>query len=282
MIDTYRELEQGFYNAGLEPPHDIDIDGKLHRYAQPDKPKSNSSWYVFFDAAHGIAGTVGDWRTGVSHNISTWRNNKLSQADIDVTKASIAQSRDRAEKARQVDQESTAMQAQLVWSNANPAVAAHPYLTRKRIAPFGLREAAGSLIVPVADIDDTLWSIQRISSKGEKRFLSGGRTKACMCWVEGKRNDTLYVAEGWATAASVTSYTGRTTACAFNAGNLPSVAMAIHKKYPHTPLIVVADNDDAGLKAAKKAANATGADIWCPPTPGYDFNDWYVESGVLV
>ncbi|WP_374962805.1 hypothetical protein [Spongiibacter tropicus] len=82
MTDTYRALEQGFYNAGLEPPRHIEIDGKVHRYAQPEKPKSHSSWYVFFESTHGVAGAVGDWRTGINHNVSTWHDNKLSQADI--------------------------------------------------------------------------------------------------------------------------------------------------------------------------------------------------------
>lgn len=134
MDDFYRDLEQGFRNAGLEPPHHIVIDGEVHRFAQPDKPKSNSSWYVFFDSAHGVAGTVGDWRTGSIHNVSTWRNNNLSQADIDATRSLIAQALKLAEKAKVVEQKATAQRALLVWNNSKPAQASHPYLVRKRLA----------------------------------------------------------------------------------------------------------------------------------------------------
>ncbi|WP_374962918.1 toprim domain-containing protein [Spongiibacter tropicus] len=209
-----------------------------------------------------------------------WVSILSGEDHIDATKALIAQARKRAEKARKAEQATTARRALLIWNNAQPATPSHPYLTRKRVLPYGLREAAGNLVVPITDIDGVLCSIQTISPKGDKRFLSGGRIKGCMCWIEGKYSDTVYIAEGWATAASVTAYTGRTTACAFNAGNIPAVAQAIRKKYPNIPLIVVADNDEAGIKAARQTVSLTGADLWCPPTPGYDFNDWMIESGV--
>jgi putative DNA primase/helicase len=281
VSDINRELEQGFYNAGLEPPQHIEIDGKLHRYAQPDKPKSVSSWYVFFDSGNGVAGVVGDWRTGLSANVSTWRDKPASQADIDSAKAMMTQAREHAEKARKNEQSATARRALLIWNNAKPAMQNHPYLLRKQVSPYGLREASGNLIIPITDIDGALWSIQTIKPNGEKRFLSGGRTKNCMCWIEGKQTDTLYIAEGWATAASVTTYTTRTAICAFNAGNLTNVAIAVRNKYPSIPLVIVADHDEVGIKAAKQAASKTGADFWFPPTQGHDFNDWMIESGVL-
>ncbi|WP_051170835.1 toprim domain-containing protein [Spongiibacter marinus] len=282
MNDIYRDLQQGFYNAGLEPPRHIEIDGKVHRYAQPDKPKSHSSWYVFFGSPNGVAGVVGDWRTGQSLNVSTWLDNKLTQADIEASKAMMAEARERAKKARKAEQHAAARRAQVIWNNSHPAAPGHPYLTSKCIGPCGLRETAGNLIVPVTDIDGVLWSIQTISSRGEKRFLSGGRIKGCMYWVEGRSKGPIYVAEGLATAASVRAYTGRTTACAFNAGNLPAVTMKIKEKHPNIQLIVVADNDAAGIKAARQASALTGADLWCPPTPGTDFNDWVNARGVSV
>jgi putative DNA primase/helicase len=282
MNATYLDLNQAFLNVGLTPPDRILVDGKLHRFAQPDKPKSVSCWYVFFDLRNGVAGAAGDWRTGLSANISTWRDKLASQSDIDAAKAIIAQARENAEKAKKVEQDAAARRASLIWNNTIPANPNHQYLKRKCLPPFGLREASGNLIIPITDIDNVLWSIQTIKPNGEKRFLSGGRTKDCMCWIEGKRTDTLYIAEGWATAASVALYTTKTAVCAFNAGNIANVATAIRNKYPNVPIVIVADHDEVGIKAAKQAASKTGADFWLPPTKGHDFNDWMIESGEMV
>ncbi|WP_269617957.1 toprim domain-containing protein [Zhongshania sp. BJYM1] len=281
MNALYLDLNQAFLNAGLTPPDRILVDGKLHRYAQPDKPKSVSSWYVFFDSGSGVTGVVGDWRTGLSANVSTWRDKSITQTDMDAAKAMMAQARAHAKKARKAEQDATARRAVLIWNNTIPANQNHQYLKRKCLPPFGLREASGNLIIPITDIDNVLWSIQTIKPNGEKRFLSGGRTKDCMSWIEGKRTDTLYIAEGWATAASVAFYTTNTAACAFNAGNMTNVATAIRKKYPNVPIVIVADHDEVGIKAAKQAASKTGADFWYPPTQGHDFNDWMIESGVM-
>lgn len=282
MNAVYLDLSQAFLNAGLTPPDHILVDGKLHRFAQPDKPKSVSSWYVFFDSGNSVAGAIGDWRTGLCANVSTWSSKPASQTDINAAKAVMAQARAHAEKIRKAEQNATARRASLIWNNAIPANQNHEYLKRKCVPPFGLREASGNLIIPLTDIDNVLWSIQTIKPNGEKRFLSGGRTKNCMCWIEGKRTDTLYIAEGWATAASVALYTTKTAVCAFNAGNIANVATAIRSKYPNVPIVIVADHDEVGIKAAKQAASTTGADFWFPPTKGHDFNDWMIESGVIV
>ena len=74
MNAVYLDLSQAFLNAGLTPPDHILVDGKLHRFAQPDKPKSVSSWYVFFDSGNSVAGAI-----GAPAYVQTYRHGPVNQ-----------------------------------------------------------------------------------------------------------------------------------------------------------------------------------------------------------
>lgn len=274
MIDTYRDTKQAFYNAGITPPEYIEVDGRFHRYAQPDKPRSKSSWYILHNTDRGIAGYAGDFRLNLRQNIVTWRDSAPSAAECKQTKSLLAKSRALAEKVRQTEMEAISRRAQQIWNTAQLANRSHPYLIRKEIDPFNLRCTSGHLVVPLVDTEGKLWSIQTIDASGRKRFLAGGRTKGLFTTVQRATTDVIYITEGIATCHSVAMYTDVTTVCAFNANNLPIVAKAISDKYPTRRLIIAADNDEAGISAAQKAAELTGAEITTPCTRGMDFNDW--------
>jgi putative DNA primase/helicase len=107
---------------------------------------------------------------------------------------------------------------------AAPATGEHPYLKRKRIAPHGLRvDTDGRLIVPVRDRKGDIQSLQFITGDGVNRFLPGGHV-AGNYYAIGSPGETLCVAEGFATAATIHEATGQAVAVAFNAGNLEAVA----------------------------------------------------------
>jgi hypothetical protein len=79
----------------------------------------------------------------------------------------------------------------------------------------------------------------------------------------------LYIAEGYATGASIHEVTGHAVAIAFNAGNLKAVAEGLRKKYPSLNLIVAADNDqwtkgNPGLRAVQEAAEDVGGTVIYP------------------
>ncbi|MBK7252207.1 MAG: toprim domain-containing protein [Gammaproteobacteria bacterium] len=79
----------------------------------------------------------------------------------------------------------------------------------------------GRLLVPVRDSSGRLMSLQRIGPDGEKRFFYGGHV-AGGYFIIGAPGDTVCIAEGYATAASIHEATGHAVAVAFNAGNLPA------------------------------------------------------------
>jgi putative DNA primase/helicase len=126
--------------------------------------------------------------------------------------------------------------------------------------------------VPLRDISGDLLSLQLINSAGEKRYLKDGRTFACFALVGEQAisaHGDLYIAEGWATAATVYKSLQIPVVAAMNAGNLKPVAQAIRGKFPGLAIVIAADNDwktlgNPGLVKARQAAAAVGACVTCP------------------
>ena len=162
-----------------------------------------------------------------------------------------------------------------LWSNANRADAAHPYLVRKVLEPFGIRQSGNALLVPMVDADFRLWNVQRIRPDGFKLFLRDGRT-AGPFWphgvhmLDGRPSDgPLVIGEGFATVAAVHMATGHGVAAAMSARNLETVARSMRKLFPAREIVIAADDDshlpeNLGRNAALRAAQAAGARMATP------------------
>lgn len=108
------------------------------------------------------------------------------------------------------------------------------------------------------------------------RFLLSGHRKkggVIRLWPDSEVTDALTVAEGIETALSVASVAPPAWSC-LDAGNLAA--------FPVLPaiksLLIVADHDDAGLRAARECADrwtraGRRVHVLVPPTPGTDAND---------
>lgn len=247
--------------AGLEPvKHDIVLDGSIHRFrVVGDRVGSKNGWYSGHISP--IASAIfGSWKTGQTE---TWRAEAykaLSPAERAEHRHQLeAMRRQRTEEESHV-REAARAKASRLWALAKPPDAAFPYLVTKRVKAWGIRQLRESLVVPVRDAAGQLHSLQFIGADGTKRFLTGGRLKACYCAI-GRPADTLLLAEGYATAATLFEATGHATACAFNAGNLAPVARALRAKFPTLRIVICADNDtqtlgNPGLTKAWEAARA--------------------------
>lgn len=163
------------------------------------------------------------------------------------------------------------------------------YLTTKGVRGWGVYYRFPSrsnaketdLIVPVRDINEKVWGYQVISPYGDKDLIPGGRLGACFHLLGEKIESIVYVAEGYATAASVYEVTGKPSVCAFNAGNIPKVCKAIREKHPDAKIVIAADNDDAGLAFAKEASKEFDAIVVSPPKKegDLDWNDFHKKFG---
>jgi putative DNA primase/helicase len=128
-------------------------------------------------------------------------------------------------------------------------------------------------------IDTHIHSLQFIADDF-KKFMTGGRVKGCYFPI-GSLTNQIWIAEGFATAATVFEVTGAATVCAFNAGNLPAVTE--HFVEMGLQVYIAADNDKAGWEAAGKA-RLVGAEYRAAPDfydgqIGTDWNDFCALYG---
>ncbi|WP_207132129.1 DUF927 domain-containing protein [Halorhodospira neutriphila] len=204
----------------------------------------------------------------------------MSRAERRAWQERMAEARRQREAERQRRAEEAAERAQRIWAEATAAPADHPYLQAKGVEAHGLKLHGDALVVPMRDAGGTLRSLEFIDGHGSKRFLAGGTKRGCYHPI-GTPDARLYVAEGYATAASIHEATGDAVAVAFDAGNLGPVARALRDKLPAVELVVAADNDESGTGQAKAraAAEAVAGMVAIPPEAG-DFNDLAVAHGL--
>ena len=279
------QLLDAMQRSGLTPPREIVLDGKLHRFNSGTKGSpgagDKSGWYVAY--SDGIpAGRFGCWRAGIE---STWRadvGRNLTPAEemAHARRMNEAKAARDAETAR--TRETAANTVEAIWVGCMGADPAHPYLARKGVAVHGSRVTGdGRLVVPLYTPDGHLASLQYIDVDGGKLYHSGGQTGGCY-WIVGTMDEPgpVYIAEGFATAATIHEVTGRPCVVAYSASNLVPVTGSIRELVGiAAPITIVADNDTSGTgqKYADQASAKHGARVVMPPIPG-DAND-YVQAG---
>lgn len=156
----------------------------------------------------------------------------------------------------------------------------HPYLERKGVEAHGIYVDEEVLYIPMY-FDGEVVSYQTINAAGEKRFRKSGRTKGCYFQI-GPTTPSMYIAEGYATGATLYETTGWGVIICFTANNLLSVAESMIQLLPEVSFIIAADNDhltkgNPGLTKAREASKITGIPYTYPifpeGYPGTDFND---------
>jgi hypothetical protein len=159
----------------------------------------------------------------------------------------------------------------------------HAYLSARGVAGAALQfgklrtDAAGALLIPMADTAGTLRNLQTIQPDGAKRFIAGGETSGLFLAIPQRpqAGEAFYITEGAAKALAVWLATGRPTVCAFSAGNLARVAASLDAGRA----IVAADADTAGREAAE-ACKALGCRAIYPPDGADDWNDILTRNGL--
>jgi phage/plasmid primase-like uncharacterized protein len=276
-----QQLRDAMEAAGIAPPAAIHLDGTLHRFVSGAKGRpgagDKSGWYIAF--GDGIpAGRFGCWRAGIEH---FWR------ADVGRTVTAVeemAHARRMAEAIaardaeRQRTRETAADTVAAIWGGCGPAAPAHPYLARKGIQAHGARVTGdGRLVVPLYQPDGDLVSLQYIAADGQKLYHPGGQAGGSFWWIGDLEADSgpIYLAEGFATAATIYEVADRPVVVAYSASNLVPVAGSLRERFPAREMVIVADHDASGVgqRYAEQAAAKHGARVVVPPTPG-DANDY--------
>lgn len=189
--------------------------------------------------------------------------------------------------------------------------AAACYLTGKGItALFGARVSAiGALVIPLYDTTGKICAVQTIDTpecdhKGKlvKQVTRGSRLSGLFFELDtnASPDTTIYIAEGFATIATIVMATGSHGVMAISCHNLEAVAGKIKAKYPKRKIVICGDNDcqwkhpenhdnpkregrdNVGQWHAINAARS--ADCYyavCPSVDGKstDYNDLYISAG---
>ena len=277
------QLADAMRSAGIDPPAKLHIDGQLHRFSTKGRKSDDSGWYVVYPDEP-IAGRFGCWRDQIDCVFRANTNRELTPAEENVLR--LRQGEAQEERQREIKRraEAAAGVVQKIWSDARGTSEDHPYLAKKGIDPYGARLTGdGRLIVPLFDAQGDLASLQYIS-EDEKRYHPGGTTRGCS-WTLGEITPgPIFVAEGYATAATVHHVSGRPCVVAYSANNLPIIVGQMREKYgDQQEIVIVADNDASGVgrNKADEASAKHGGRIVMPPIEG-DANDYHQSGGDLA
>ena len=282
--DVIDEFKSALRQAGIDDPSDLLADGQLHRCdAIYRRGKHDACYLLHLDGI--AAGGFQNWRDGQGWqdwcaNIGRTLTTAEQVAQREIINAA-RQQREADDKQRKAEARE---RASLLLAKADQCIA-HLYLTRKGVAPHGIKQTDDRLAIPMRDVDDVLHSLQFIDRQGNKRFLTGGRKRGCFHLI-GNHDPAgvMLIAEGYATGATLYEVTGYPLAVSFDAGNLKPVAQALRAKYPDLKIVICADDDyltagNPGITCANEAAQAVGGKVAVPrfgsnrPDGATDFND---------
>lgn len=288
--------------------------------------------YWFADNSGGMCF---NWQTGRKALFYYDYNGKRpSRAELRKMQAEMRKQRAQYEAETRARQYAVSRLAAQIWDGADSPMAGHKYLVRKclpqsrnglrcialdkaqaLIAQAAIKQEDGEgqtprgqgrlLVVPLTDDKGVICSVQLIDESGRKTFLKGGRKKGLLWRPRGLSfnagtEGAIGVAEGVATAMSVTLLYSVPCVAALDAGNLSPAAMTLRLQFPHHALRFYADQDSShvGEEKAKEAARTHGAQgarcvVLLPPFTAEteaafmrrtgkaptDFNDlWIIEN----
>jgi putative DNA primase/helicase len=305
-MDAIRAFRDAMIKAGITPPSELIGDGRLHRFHVEGHRRGTQNGAYVFHLDGKPAGWFQDFKSGIS---GTWKAGGGHWHVDEATRKQIEEDRRKRQAEIRAKHLERAAEARVLWGKASPCTD-HPYLLRKGVQSHGLRVGdwpkwietpngwrrliiPGALLVPLFDEAGKLWNVQAIfpavhPELGRDKDFLGGR-KAGLFYALGAPSDTVRLAEGYATGATIHETTGDRVFIAFDAGNLPAVAQAVRKLHPAARIVVCADNDrftdkpvkNPGVTKSREAALAVGGFVAIPEFPegstGTDWNDWHQE-----
>ena len=285
------DFRNAMLNAGIAYNGEIIGDGEIQRFFVPgDEAGTENGFYkLYLDNLP--AGFFGHWgKVDVQKWCSTNKKDLTPQERILLEKR-IAENQAKHEEEKIARHAAAKLKANELWAQAGAAQDDHPYLLKKAIKPFGIRQIKDSLLIPLLNNQGELQSLQFIASDEKKRFLGGGETKGNF-FSFGEITDIIYICEGYATGCSIHQAIGKHVVVAFNAGNLLPVAKAVQSNFSNKKIIIAADNDqftegNPGVTKANEAAQAIGAVVITPDfsacsleSKATDFNDLFQLAGL--
>ena len=289
-------------SAGLEFPGPIVADGRLHRFKVNGDRNPNGFYLLHLDGI--AAGHFGCWKRNIKENWCAVSSESLTEAEREDRDRKWKQQQAERDADKRRQQNEAAIQAQAILDAAIDANDEHPYLVRKavkaypgvKIGAWAQRQRDQCLLIPLRTADGLLATVGAIypikpPAGRDKDFLKGGKNAGAHFVIGDLHSaDTVIIAEGYATAATLFEATGYAAVMAIDSGNLRAVAEILKKLYPKKRFIIASDNDpkddgtNPGLQKATAAAKAIKAVLAVPQFAdgdvGTDFNDLAALHGL--
>lgn len=258
---NYDDVLGQLTDFGLLVGH-LEIDtSKPRRCRTADNQREKRGWYWLSTTSIGgdslITGAYGIYQGNDNGKqvvaLPKDRRERLTPEQTQALKARQREAQKRAEAERQREADKAAERAAKAWKSARPDGTSE-YLTRKQIAPFGIRfSPSGSILIPMRDDRDNIRGIQFIHPRGHKRIAAIGtdkefwprglQMKGTYHLIGGAPREILLIAEGYATAASIHIATGLPVVVVWSANNILPACQILKKKYRRAQQLICADDD---------------------------------------
>lgn len=294
---------------GISFDGSLKADGELHRFSRDSKKNQPDEWYVCYEgiSQNGnpyLVCRYGTWSSGQENY--TYKSydfgSSFSQEELIEIRLREEERKEFFEKQQKEYRERRIKQAREAWEQSvkEPTIPAHStYLKRKQVNAFGLRyrvkyDGTPVVVIPLNNVEGELQAIQCIQEDGTKKIYGPKKGNFHVIGVI-EAQSTIFIAEGYATAASIHQATNSPVVVAFDCGNLKLVVHNLKEKHPLAKLIIAADDDretlgNPGKTKAEEVAKECGCDVIIPIFPeGFvspsnecltDFNDLHVHFGL--
>ena len=262
---------------------------KASSSTRPDKNNEKSGWYVYNENGKYVNIVYGNWRNGTTFKWSNIDTNKLTSKERIELKANIEYNINRSKKERSKRHNEVAKDCEERFKGAKECVH-HKYLENKKIKNYGLKTIKDSLVVPLYSTKSVkhqkLRSLQYISAKGDKRFVSASEVKGSVfilgfSWSEWQDLEKVIVVEGISTMFSIYEATKIPCVCTFSA-NFGLTALKELRKFTKAQFIICYDNDsnNVGNMKSEEIASALNNCLVRLPSIIGDYNDLHQQQGL--
>lgn len=253
-------------------------DQKWHRFHWLSDKKKHGSYKVI-ETGFGVQYIFTHFKNRTLGFSFTTAKTNLTKEQLEEHHLKIKEADELQRKKQEKKWELARLQCEHMWSISIEEP--HPYLEKKRIKSHGSRvNPYKNLLIPARDINGALQGIQLIQPNSKKENIENSRLKGNFHAIASiDPSGTLYICEGFATAAALFEATQRLSVCAFGAHSFLECGKNLLKRYPAIQLVFSGDSDPngVGLKESKKAAQILKQNYLIPkfrsPGSGTDWND---------
>ncbi len=246
-------------------------DAKIHRVADTTKGKKNTDgWYVAYRNRDSIFVKYGSHLRDLKGEYTAKDNDKDKSIFEQQPKLAEIKLKQKVAKAAKEKKQTRAIaKARFTYENELSPITKRKqseYLARKCVDAYNIKYGYDYrnrffIAIPYCDLNGAIFGFQKIFNSGEKRYYTDAPKQGyffSIGTINQNNPHDIYLAEGYATAATVHQATGQPTLCCFDSGNLLPVAQKVRQACPHHKLICAADADknNVGKKKANEAALA--------------------------